>query len=326
MLRKSLAGALGLALAVTALGAVVTAPGADAIANTTVVTTPATATADGWYTEDGAPSYVATVPPIDGAAELQVSTPLATSKVNYLHNILATRTAGVSLSSLSGLAYSVKNSSGGPETAYDVEVLTTGSAGYTTFVYEPYENGHPLVANGNWNRYSDLEGGLWWSTHIAASAAGGQSTPEPLSFFESLYPNAQAITYGIGQGSNNGGSISYVDDVSFGATTTNFEISACTVTITGTHGAVAATSGTVCISNAVITGGISVAEGVTLDIENSTVAGGISAAAPAGVRICGSHVGSVVVSGATGPVVIGPADGCSANTVAGSVIVVGSRR
>lgn len=94
----------------------------------------------------------------------------------------------------------------------------------------------------------------------------------------------------------------------------------CDVTITGTHSALNVTSGTTCISNATITGGISVAKGAILDVENSTVSGSISANGPAALRVCGSHTGTIAVSKATGFVLIGdPTNNCAANTVAGGI-------
>ncbi len=95
----------------------------------------------------------------------------------------------------------------------------------------------------------------------------------------------------------------------------------CTVTITGTHTAITVTSGTTCLLNAHITGGISVAKGAVLDIENSTVSGSISASGPAAFRMCGSQTGSVVVTKSSGFVLIGdPANNCAANTVNGSIL------
>ena len=100
----------------------------------------------------------------------------------------------------------------------------------------------------------------------------------------------------------------------------------CTVTITGTHSALTVLSGTTCVLNANITGGISVAKGATLDVENSTVSGSISANAPAALRICGSHTGSISVSGATGFVLIGdPPDNCAANTITGGITAANNR-
>jgi uncharacterized repeat protein (TIGR01451 family) len=96
---------------------------------------------------------------------------------------------------------------------------------------------------------------------------------------------------------------------------------ACDQTITGVHSSLIVTSGTTCILNATITGGISVTKGAVLDVENSTVNGSISANAPAGMRICGSHTGTITVSKATGFVLIGdPANNCTPNSVAGSIL------
>ena len=94
----------------------------------------------------------------------------------------------------------------------------------------------------------------------------------------------------------------------------------CTQIITGTRSALTVTSGTTCLINATITGGISVGRGATLDVENSTVNGSISAGSPAGLRICGSRTGSIGVSGATGYVRIGDqANNCAPNTITGGL-------
>lgn len=95
----------------------------------------------------------------------------------------------------------------------------------------------------------------------------------------------------------------------------------CDQTITGTHSGLTVTSGTTCLVNATITGGISVGRGAVLDVENSTVLGSISASYPAAFRMCGSHTGSVTVAHATGFVLIGdPTNNCAANTVNGSIV------
>jgi hypothetical protein len=217
MIKKSVALGLGAVTALSFIAVNVAVQSASA-APTTIVSTPTNT--NGWFTEDGAPAYVADPAAIDGLGELQYGTSTSSSKVNYFH---ATGASGVPLSGVNGLSYSVRNSSGGPEAAYDMEVFTTGTAGYTTLVWEPYQNGFPLVASGAWNTYSNLENGRWWSTHFFGTGAGSQSSPQPLSFFQTAYPNANVVTYGVGQGSGNPGSVSFVDDVSFEGTTTNFE-------------------------------------------------------------------------------------------------------
>jgi hypothetical protein len=100
---------------------------------------------------------------------------------------------------------------------------------------------------------------------------------------------------------------------------------ACDHTYTGTVSGLVATSGVTCIYDATVSGGISVARGASLDLENSTVAGSISANAPAGIRICGSHTGSIAISGATGFVRIGdPANNCAVNTIKGGLTAAGN--
>ena len=99
----------------------------------------------------------------------------------------------------------------------------------------------------------------------------------------------------------------------------------CTM-ITGTHGSLTITSGSVCLNNATINGGISVGKGATLFIEHSTVNGSISANAPAGLQICRSTTGSISVSGATGLVRIGdPANNCGANTINGGLTAANNK-
>ncbi|MDP9116950.1 MAG: Ig-like domain-containing protein [Actinomycetota bacterium] len=115
----------------------------------------------------------------------------------------------------------------------------------------------------------------------------------------------------------------YSGDTNYvGSTSNTVNItSPCTTTYTGTHSSLVVTSGTTCLINATITGGISLGRGATLDVENSTVQGSISANHPATVRICGSTTGAIGVTGATGYVRIGdPASNCAPNTINGGLI------
>ncbi|MGI8679413.1 MAG: Ig-like domain repeat protein, partial [Jatrophihabitans sp.] len=113
------------------------------------------------------------------------------------------------------------------------------------------------------------------------------------------------------------GDSNYLPSTSSPATPVNVT---CDQIITGTHASLTLTSGTTCLINATITGGISVGRGAILDIENSTVNGSISANHPATVRICGSTTGAISVTGATGYVRIGdPTNNCAPNTINGSL-------
>ncbi|MDP9094245.1 MAG: Ig-like domain repeat protein [Actinomycetota bacterium] len=162
------------------------------------------------------------------------------------------------------------------------------------------------------------------------------SNPTPLSGTVSFYVDGSvspAATLPVGTGSAvwnttfGGGSHNVVAIYSGDA---NYKTSSsspalvtvnCDQTITGTHSGLTVTSGTTCLLNATITGGISVGRGAVLDVENSTVYGSISASYPATFRMCASHTGSVTVGHAAGFVVIGdPTNNCAANTVNGSIL------
>jgi hypothetical protein len=99
---------------------------------------------------------------------------------------------------------------------------------------------------------------------------------------------------------------------------------ACATTITGTHAGFTATAGTTtCVSNATITGGISVGKGAVLNMSNSTVKGGIASNGASSITICGSTTGGISISGTAGPVTIGdPSNGCKTNTINGSLTAV----
>jgi hypothetical protein len=115
----------------------------------------------------------------------------------------------------------------------------------------------------------------------------------------------------------------YTGDTNYATSTSapprNLTVS-CDQIITGTHSALSLTSGTTCLLNATIKGGIVVGRGGTLDLENSAVSGSVSANHPATVRMCGSTTGGIALSGATGYVRIGdPTSNCAANTINGGL-------
>jgi hypothetical protein len=180
----------------------------------------------GWSTEDGAPTYVVDSQATDGSGSLEFSTPLATSKVNYFHQLGA---AAVPLAGIQGLAYTVRANTTAPQAAYDMEILTTGTTGYATLVWEPYQQpGQGAYVNGTGEAipYTGLENGLWWSTKpIPGDPTSNplNQVPVSLATIQAANPNAVIISYGIGQGSGNMGSDSFVDDVTFLCGVANFE-------------------------------------------------------------------------------------------------------
>jgi hypothetical protein len=102
------------------------------------------------------------------------------------------------------------------------------------------------------------------------------------------------------------------------------QVVACATTITGSHlGALIVTS-TACLSNAQVTGAISVRAGGSLDVEHSTISGPILASSSPGmIRVCASRtIGALDVMNAGRLVIIGdPVIGCLPNTIVGVLIV-----
>jgi hypothetical protein len=99
----------------------------------------------------------------------------------------------------------------------------------------------------------------------------------------------------------------------------------CTTTVTGTHSALAVTSGTTCVVDATITGGIAVTNGAQLVVTDSTVRGGIVSYGASYLQLCGSKAASINTTASTGFVLIGdPADGCAANIISGGLLATGN--
>ncbi len=101
-----------------------------------------------------------------------------------------------------------------------------------------------------------------------------------------------------------------------------------TSTITGAHpGSVAVGSGQVVLIRDATVGAITVAPGGRVDVENSTVSSAIAASGPGALRVCASTVGGqVVITGATGFVLVGDSpDGCAPNTVSGALAVANNK-
>src|SRR6478735_8367676 len=137
--------AIGLGL--TAFAALVV----SAMAASTVVVTPTNT--QGWSTADtrpgGAVNYVVDATAPAGVGALQLTTDATTTaKAQYMH------AASTPLSAVTELSYYTKQNSApfyGADASYQLPVCLGGISGttcngFTTFVYEPYENG--TVTNG----------------------------------------------------------------------------------------------------------------------------------------------------------------------------------
>ncbi|MDX2920951.1 MULTISPECIES: ParB/Srx family N-terminal domain-containing protein [Streptomyces] len=100
---------------------------------------------------------------------------------------------------------------------------------------------------------------------------------------------------------------------------------ACTTTVTGPRdGPLVVTGGVTCLERAAQRGPVVVRPGAALVVTGSTVEGPLQADRATAVHLCGSRVaGPVVVSRSSGPVRIG-GPGCTANTIAGPVVLTGN--
>jgi hypothetical protein len=214
------------ATAAVSLVAVSAASAAD------VVVTPANT--HGWYSDDtrpgGAINYVvdASAPgnPHKGALQLTTDTPA--SKAQYMHD------TATPLSSVTELGYSTKQNSASfvsGDPSYQLGtclggVVGTSCVGFTTFVYEPYENG--VVIPSAWQSW-DVDAGQMWSSRSYTDgtcivAAGGGGAPfYTLAPLKTACPNAVVVKFGVNIGSNNPSYDVESDLVDFNGTTYNFE-------------------------------------------------------------------------------------------------------
>lgn len=199
-------------------------------AATTIVVTPTNT--QGWSTADTRPggevNFVtdATAPAGVGALQLKTST-TTTAKAQYLHS------ANTPLSSVTDLSYYTKqNSATFPEGAPSYQLITflTGtSTGFTTLVFEPYQNPlqGPVVTN-TWQQW-DVDQGLFWSTRTVVCPNGtilgtpGGPASYTLAQINAICPNATVGGYGVNIGSNNPGYDVLTDLFNFNGTIYDFE-------------------------------------------------------------------------------------------------------
>jgi hypothetical protein len=205
-----------------------------AFAASTIVVTPTNTT--GWSTSDtrpgGAVNYVADATAPAGSAALQLTTDATTTaKAQYLHD------ANTLLSNVSELSYYTKQNSalfpqGDP--SYQLPVyLNGGTNGFTTFVFEPYENlgnnANAAVVPGVWQKWDVASGQLWSSRSVTCSngavlAGGGGAPFYTLNQIETMCPEAMVAGFGVNIGSNNPLYNVETDLVSFNGTAYNFEL------------------------------------------------------------------------------------------------------
>ena len=196
-------------------------------AGTTVVVTPTNT--QGWSTDDtrpgGAVNFVADATSPAGVGALQLTTDATTtSKAQYMH------AANTPLSSVTELSYYTKQVSAafaGGDPSYQLPVfLDGGTTGFTTFVFEPYENG--IVVPGTWQQWNVAAGKFWSSKSFtdgtcSVTAGFGGAPFYTLAQITSMCPNAVVSGFGVNIGSNNPSYNVETDLVDFNGTTYNFE-------------------------------------------------------------------------------------------------------
>jgi hypothetical protein len=201
-----------------------------AMAATVVVVTPTNT--QGWSTADTRPggevNFVVDATAPRGVGALQLKTDLTTTaKAQYLHD------ANTPLAAVTELSYSTKqNTPPGPvaDPSYQlVTFLNGGTAGFTTLVFEPYQN--PLqgpIVPGAWQQW-DVDAGLFWSTRTVTCSNGtilgtpGGPASYTLAQISAACPNAVVAGFGVNIGSNNPGYDVETDLVDFNGTTYDFE-------------------------------------------------------------------------------------------------------
>ncbi len=196
-------------------------------AASTVVVTPTNT--QGWSTADtrigGAVGYVVdATSPLPGEA-LQLTTDgTNAAKAQYLH------AAATSLASVTELGYYAKQVAGpihaGPSYQLVVDLNGTATGGFTTFVYEPYQNGS--IIPGAWQQW-DVDAGQFWSSRsftegTCSVVAGAGGAPfYTLAGLQATCPDAVVIGFGVNIGSYNPGYNVYADGVNFNGTIYDFE-------------------------------------------------------------------------------------------------------
>ncbi len=202
---------------------------AAAVGATTVVVTPTNQ--QGWSTADTRPggqvNFVVDATAPAGVGALQLTTDLTvTAKAQYLH------AANTPLSSVTELSYYTKQNSAlfpGGDPSYQVIAFLNGASGFTTLVFEPYQN--PLqgpVVPGAWQQW-DVDAGLFWSTRTVTCSDGtivgtpGGPASYTLAQINSICPSAVVIGFGVNIGTFNPGYDVETDLFDFNGTVYDFE-------------------------------------------------------------------------------------------------------
>lgn len=108
--------------------------------------------------------------------------------------------------------------------SFQLPINLNGTSGFTTLVYEPYNNeGNDAVHNGEWQQWNVGEG-KFWSTRAVGSLQPSQGTYQyTLAQILAEFPNAKVLGFGVNVGSNNPNYDTEVDGLAFNDNLYDFE-------------------------------------------------------------------------------------------------------
>ncbi len=230
----------GLAFSLFAILAMVVVTSSTAtLLDDTIVVSPANQ--QGWSTADtrpgGAVNFVFDGTAPSGLGALQLTTDATTAaKAQYMH------AASLPLADVTELSYYTRQISASfaeGEASYQLPVclggvVGTNCIGFTTFVFEPYQNpglGTPgsVVIPNVWQQW-DVDAGQFWSSRTAtdggtcATIAGAGGPPfYTLAGLKSVCPNAVVVGFGVNIGTFNPAYNVYTDLFNFNGTVYDFE-------------------------------------------------------------------------------------------------------
>lgn len=201
----------------------------------------------GWSTADTRPggdvNFVvdATAPSGNGALQLTTDA-TTTAKAQYMHE------TNTPLANVTDLSYYTRQVSGpihadpsyqlvvclGGLTSPQTPTNPLGCTGFTTFVFEPYQNNglgapSPVIVPNIWQQW-DVDLGQFWSSRTvnaggACTVIAGAGGPPfySLAGLQTMCPSAVAVGFGVNIGSNNPSYDVYTDLVTFNDKTYDFE-------------------------------------------------------------------------------------------------------
>jgi hypothetical protein len=219
--------------ALAAASIAVMAMASTALAETTVLVTQNTTT---WTEDDTRPggevswSAAYGAPAGLGSSALRLTTDNTNAAKAGLYNH---EMAPMPLGDVNNLAYWTYQQSAnfpGGAPSFQVQIFALGGAdGFTTLVYEPYQNGS--VVNGQWQAW-DVDEGQFWSSRNVTDAGGdcdltagaGGAPFYTLADLVADCPNAVVVGIGVNVGTYNPDYDTATDGVRLNGTTYDFEI------------------------------------------------------------------------------------------------------